>query len=264
MFEGTPSITSFWTGKVEDKQAKRRITEAADFWVAGFLSARPELTEGKGTKILAKALRETIKQTPSPQEKEAIVAVADVIKSQPERDFSLNEIAETYLSQEARQTFTKVIANSAVADIPFRVDAGVLEKEFKFQLSLSRFKLTIPPMPSDIRVRGIYAVIPYLLGSTRIYRVIVINSNVDPGELPLRILIGLRWQGPEGRAVEGVKQFLAGARQLLEGAGIEGHQEGREGGIDLSQREEGVGPRTGPQPAVDDLHAPLHRGLIPG
>ncbi len=34
-------------------------------------------------------------------------------------------------------------------------------------------------MPSDIRVRGIYAVIPYLLGSTRIYRVIVINSLQD-------------------------------------------------------------------------------------
>src|SRR5919201_1099040 len=42
--------------------------------------------------------------------------------------------------------------------------------------------------------------------------------NVDPGELPLGILIGLRRQEPECRAIEGLKQLLAGARQLLEGA----------------------------------------------
>lgn len=33
--------------------------------------------------------------------------------------------------------------------------------------------------------------------------------NVDPGELPLGILIGLRWQRPKRRAVEGVKQLVA-------------------------------------------------------
>src|SRR6266704_2922845 len=39
----------------------------------------------------------------------------------------------------------------------------------------------MPPMPSDIRVHGIYAVIPSLLGFTRIYRLIVINSFTNPG-----------------------------------------------------------------------------------
>jgi hypothetical protein len=33
--------------------------------------------------------------------------------------------------------------------------------------------------------------------------------NVDPGEFPLGILIGLSWQRPKRRAVEGVKQLLA-------------------------------------------------------
>ena len=35
----------------------------------------------------------------------------------------------------------------------------------------------MPPTPSDIRVCNIYAAIPYLLGFTRSYVLIVINSN---------------------------------------------------------------------------------------
>jgi len=52
MFEGTPATTSFWTGKVEDKQAKQSVKEVADFWVTGFLNARPVLTEVRGSRIL--------------------------------------------------------------------------------------------------------------------------------------------------------------------------------------------------------------------
>ena len=36
-----------------------------------------------------------------------------------------------------------------------------------------------------------------------------VGINIDTGELPLGILIGLRRQGPERRAVECVKQLLA-------------------------------------------------------
>lgn len=34
-------------------------------------------------------------------------------------------------------------------------------------------------------------------------------SNVDPREFPLGILIGLGWQRPKRRAIEGVKQLVA-------------------------------------------------------
>jgi hypothetical protein len=33
--------------------------------------------------------------------------------------------------------------------------------------------------------------------------------DMDPGELPLRIRLGLRWQGPERWAIEWSKQLLA-------------------------------------------------------
>jgi hypothetical protein len=62
----------------------------------------------------------------------------------------------------------------------------------------------MPPTPSDIRVHGIYAVIPYLLGSTRIYRLIVINSIIIEREI-LRILgqpLGVATSG--SRLVDGM------------------------------------------------------------
>src|SRR5215813_15238928 len=64
--------------------------------------------------------------------------------------------------------------------------------------------------------------------------------NVDAGAFPLRIFIELGWEGLQGGAVEGLKEALSGAGELLEGARIERQQEGMEGRIDFSQSEEGV------------------------
>jgi len=81
-FEDCPADTSFWTGKVEDKQAKHRVAEAAEFWIAGFLAARTALTSARGTRILARALRKTIQQTTCIEDKEALIAAGSVVKSQ--------------------------------------------------------------------------------------------------------------------------------------------------------------------------------------
>ena len=88
--------------------------------------------------------------------------------------------------------------------------------------------------------------------------------NVDPGKFPLGIRIGLHRLGPERWAVEGGTQLLAGASQRLKGAGIQRRQEGSKGGIDLHKREEGVVPEAGEHPALHNLDADLHLGLIAG
>lgn len=133
MFEGTLASTTFWRGKVEDKQAKQRVTEAADFWVVDFLAARPELTPARGTRLLARGLREAIKQAPSVETKEALAAAAQVIKSQVDRDLSLHDFANNYLPEEARQTFVKAAGSPAIADTSFRIDVTTLEREFRYK-----------------------------------------------------------------------------------------------------------------------------------
>ena len=62
--------------------------------------------------------------------------------------------------------------------------------------------------------------------------------NIDPGKFPLGIFIGLDGERAEGGTVERLKQLLAGAGEFFEGTGIQGQQEGSEGGIDFSEREE--------------------------
>jgi hypothetical protein len=91
------------------------------------------LTDIRGTKLLARGLRETIKQTTSAEAKEALVAVPDLIKTQTDRDISLSEIAENYLPEEARQTFIKTTAPPSIAHIPFKVHPITLEHEMRYK-----------------------------------------------------------------------------------------------------------------------------------
>jgi hypothetical protein len=88
--------------------------------------------------------------------------------------------------------------------------------------------------------------------------------DIATGALPLSLLIGRRWPRPERRAVAGLNQCWAGARPVLQGAGIEGRQEGSAGRIDLGQREEGVMPQAGQHPACHDWPAHCDFGLLPG
>jgi hypothetical protein len=128
MFEGTLASTSFWKGKVEDKQAKQRVKEVSDFWVIAFLAARPALTDVRGTKILARALRATIREADL-EEKESLIASAIVIRSQPDRHISLAEFADNYLSEDIRPVFLKEVGEPEVAKAIFRIHRDTLESE---------------------------------------------------------------------------------------------------------------------------------------
>lgn len=132
-FEDTPASTAFWRGKVEDKQAKYRAKEAAEFWISGFLAAQPALTHSRGTRILARALRETIRQSSSVEAKEALIAAASVIKSQVDRNISLSDFANTYLPESERQCFIKATGVPTLADAIFTIDAATLDTELKFK-----------------------------------------------------------------------------------------------------------------------------------
>jgi hypothetical protein len=66
--------------------------------------------------------------------------------------------------------------------------------------------------------------------------------NVDAGQFPLGIFIGLGREGLQGGAVEHLKKTLSGAGEFLEGAAIEGGQELADCGVHLGECKEGVMP----------------------
>jgi hypothetical protein len=81
---------------------------------------------------------------------------------------------------------------------------------------------------------------------------------------PLGEDVGDGRQRAQGRAVEGLEETLARARELLEGPLVDALDEGADGGVELPEREERPVPQGRQHPALDELHARLDLGLVPG
>src|SRR5438128_61156 len=69
---------------------------------------------------------------------------------------------------------------------------------------------------------------------------VVVDVHTDLS--PLGIIIGLGWEWAEGRAVERLKQTLAGAGQFFEGPALEPGEKRANGGVHLGESEEGGVP----------------------
>lgn len=131
VFEGGESSTSFWQGRVEDRQAVSRVREAADFWVRDFLSARPALTDVHGTRLLANALRETIRRTETAQLRDDLISTVAVIRGQAGRQLTLNQFAQQYLPEACRDSFLHLAGPEEIWETPFRIDFPTLADQIK-------------------------------------------------------------------------------------------------------------------------------------
>jgi len=88
--------------------------------------------------------------------------------------------------------------------------------------------------------------------------------NVDAHPFPLGIRIRQGGKRAQGGAIERVKRALPGAGQFLERTAVKFREDLPDGGIGLSQREEGVVAQPSQHPALDDLPPPFHFGLVAG
>ena len=143
MFEGTMAETSLWRGAVEDKQAKQRVTESAEFWIADFLAARSVLTDVHGTRIAGKALKKIIDKTDVVETKEQLVAAARVLKTQGDRNISFSEVANDYLPEESRNDFLEAVGGPEIAEGIFRLDPQTLETELRVKYIVLNRKFTV-------------------------------------------------------------------------------------------------------------------------
>lgn len=132
-FEGTEAMTSFWRGKVEDRQAKSRVTEVAEYWVLDFLTARPDMVPSRGSKILARALRLTIRDAPTIELREAGFAAALTAKGQAGRMITLQVFSYDYLPEALRESFLDHVGIPEILDSPFAIDAEALDSELKIK-----------------------------------------------------------------------------------------------------------------------------------
>lgn len=136
LFEGTHSPTTFWTGRVIDKQAQHGFGTAADYWVSTFLESRYSLTGKAGTRLLAKCLRATYDALAQQDDRDQISNAIVAIHVSRRRQWSLRSFATEYLDGNAKQTFlSKSPADSRTTTFNFQ------KTEFEQKLNFRVFRL---------------------------------------------------------------------------------------------------------------------------
>jgi len=146
VFQGNASNNAFWIGRVEDKQATQRIYEVSDLWAIRFLQSAPQLTSSRGTRLLARALRDLINDLDDPDTQQSLLAAATTIRSQEDRNISLGEFAEQYLPAEVRQPFLDALGEPTLANAVFQVDRTTLDEQLGVRTIVldNRFSVTGP------------------------------------------------------------------------------------------------------------------------
>ncbi|HEY2716678.1 MAG TPA: nucleoid-associated protein [Solirubrobacterales bacterium] len=137
VFEGKRLATNFITADVLDFQFGR-ADDVADFWITQFLEARLSITSAAGTKVLADALKRASEADISPAENEQVHNAAIAIRTMPQSHWSLEEVANTFLSGNAREVFLAAAPNDIARTSSFKMDRPALERGLSFR----NFKLT--------------------------------------------------------------------------------------------------------------------------
>jgi 37-kD nucleoid-associated bacterial protein len=137
VFEGKKLTTNFITADVLDFQFGR-ADDVADFWITRFLEARLSITPAAGTKVLADALKRASEADISPEENEQVHNAALAIRTMPQTHWSLEEVANTFLSGSAREVFLAAAPNDIARTSSFKMDRPALERGLSFR----NFKLT--------------------------------------------------------------------------------------------------------------------------
>ena len=133
VYEDTAGDRGFWTGKVEDKQAKWGITGVSDYWIRAFLKSVPQLTDIEGSRQLGRILRELIKKTSSLKDQETLVDAAHLIKSHHGTIITLRDFARRFLPDHLQRGFESLVKAKGLIDIPFRIDRPVLDRELRLK-----------------------------------------------------------------------------------------------------------------------------------
>src|SRR5262245_8562571 len=86
--------------------------------------------------------------------------------------------------------------------------------------------------------------------------------NVDAGLLPFGVFVGLRGQRFERRLLERFELRMTRAWELFERLVIERVEQAPDGGVEISQSEEGLFAQPRQHPAFDDLDSDFDLGLV--
>jgi hypothetical protein len=127
MFQDTDAKTGFWRGHIKDNQVHASDADHARYWVKDFLEAQSGVTNTRGTVMLARAVKETLKEVKDPEIRDNVIQAAKLASTQKGMTTTLNKFAEN-LKPEVRETFLNHAGASEVRDAPFKIEKDVVNR----------------------------------------------------------------------------------------------------------------------------------------
>jgi hypothetical protein len=134
IFKGRNRRTDFLSCRVVDFQVNASARAAADFWIERFLDARLSLSSTLGTKILAKALRETVSTASDPDERLELVGAAQALRQSNREKWSIGSVADELLREPARSRLLEHPAAKRNRDSLFSLDRDAFDKLINFRV----------------------------------------------------------------------------------------------------------------------------------
>ena len=132
LFQGKNIATNFLRANVLDFQTGR-ADDVAAFWIRRFLEAGLSITPTAGTKVLADALKRASDAELSPQENQQVHAAALALHTIPQTHWSLEEVANNFLSGKARDVFLSTAENDAARTSTFELDRPALQRGLSYR-----------------------------------------------------------------------------------------------------------------------------------
>lgn len=132
LFSGKSLSTHFLTGEVLDYQTGR-ADDVASFWIQRFLESSLAITPAAGTKVLADALKRAASADLNATENQQVHAAALAVHTMPQTHWSLEQIANEFLSGKAREVFLSTAENDATRTSVFALDRAALQRGLNYR-----------------------------------------------------------------------------------------------------------------------------------
>lgn len=134
LYEGKPSPTAFWRGKVIDRQMNDHHSQVAEYWIDGFLASSLKTTSKAGTMRLANALRLVSDTSTSTDVKSEVISAAQLVARFRGRVISINQFCEeSGFSPHTVEAIRGAVGQTHLLSDGFRLDQEEFQRLVAFR-----------------------------------------------------------------------------------------------------------------------------------
>lgn len=133
-YQGSSLTSGFWIGKAVDKQINNPIAQLSNYWIAEFLDSDFRTTSVAGTRRLALALRDAVKNVSDVSIKSEISAAVTLAHGLSGRRLSVRDFGSRFgLSEAAMQAISAEIKPATLADERFQFNVEEFRKQITYR-----------------------------------------------------------------------------------------------------------------------------------